>query len=207
VDCGLAPLKLGASLVFEENGFFFLAIYYHMHYFSFNGHQLSLIRGRLNTLMPECGVNFAMHELKIREAQLSDLPEIMKLISQADMSPDNQLSADDARSLFENITRTGYHKIYIVFSGMTLAGTFALAVVQSLTHNGGTSVVVEDVVVKSDFQGQGIGRKMMACAADTARQLGGQKLMLSSGKARTRAHSFYTHLGYKKDGYRFALKL
>ena len=66
---------------------------------------------------------------------------------------------------------------------------------------------VEDVVVDIDFQGKGLGRQMMNYAAEVARQLGGEKLVLSSGKARTNAHEFYEHLGYKKDGYRFSLKL
>ncbi len=66
---------------------------------------------------------------------------------------------------------------------------------------------MEDVVVKNDVQGQGVGREMMQFAADTARQLGGHKLVLSSGKARKQAHSFYEYLGYEKDGYRFVLKL
>ena len=148
-----------------------------------------------------------MNQLKIREAQLSDLPKIMKLINQSDMSPDNHLTDSDARILFENITRTDCHKIYVVFSDTTLVGTFALVAIQSLTHNGGRSAVLEDIVVKSSLQGQGARRKMMAFAADAARQMGCQKLVLSSGKARTKAHSFYEHLGYEKDGYRFALEL
>ncbi len=71
----------------------------------------------------------------------------------------------------------------------------------------GRSVVVEDVVVRSNLQGKGIGREMMKYAAEAARKFGGEKLVLSSGKARTQAHDFYEHIGYKKDGFRFALNL
>ena len=148
-----------------------------------------------------------MSELKIKEASISDLSEIMELIGQGDMSPDNQLSESDAHKLFEKISSTGCHKIYVASIDNSIVGTFALVLIQSLTHNGGRSVVVEDVVVDIDFQGKGIGRKMMDFAAEAAREFGGEKLVLSSGKARTNAHDFYKHLGYKKDGYRFALKL
>jgi ribosomal protein S18 acetylase RimI-like enzyme len=37
---------------------------------------------------------------------------LKQLIGQADMSPDNQLTEADARHLFEEIARTGCHKIY-----------------------------------------------------------------------------------------------
>ena len=149
----------------------------------------------------------SMNQLKIREAIISDLPAIMKLISQSDMSPDNQLSESDANDLFKRISSTGCHKIYIASIDDSIVGTFALILIQSLTHNGGRSVVVEDVVVDMNFQGKGLGRQMMDYAAKAALQFGGEKLVLSSGKARTNAHEFYEHLGYKKDGYRFALKL
>ena len=148
-----------------------------------------------------------MGNLEIREANVSDVPEIMKLIGQADMSPDNQLTESDARQLFEGIVRTGCHKIYVASLGASVVGTFALVLIQSLTHNGGRSVVVEDVVVKKEFQGQGLGREMMRAAAEAAKELGGEKLVLSSGKGRIQAHAFYEHLQYKKDGYRFMLSL
>lgn len=148
-----------------------------------------------------------MSKLNIREAVHTDLPSIMELIEQPDMSPDNQLNDQDSRKLFEEITSTGCHKIFVAFSDSELVGTFALVYVQSLTHNGGSSAVVEDVVVKHSAQGQGLGRAMMQYAAEAAKRLGAQKLVLSSGNARIKAHEFYEHLGYQRDGFRFALDI
>ncbi|MCB0324759.1 MAG: GNAT family N-acetyltransferase [Bdellovibrionales bacterium] len=143
----------------------------------------------------------------VREAVAADVPAIMELIAQQDMSPDNRLSESEAKRLFEEITNTGCHKLYVAFVDSRLVGTFALVVVQSLTHNGGKSAVVEDVVVRSDVQGHGIGRQMMDYAAEKARAVGAQKVVLSSGQARENAHAFYEHLGYKRDGFRFGLTL
>lgn len=148
-----------------------------------------------------------MDTLFIREAVPDDIEDLMELVEQSDMSPDNTLSTEEARDLFGKITDTGCHKIYIAKLNASIVGTFALIVVQSLTHNGGRSCVIEDVVVQKDLQGHGLGRQMMNFAADKARDLKCTKMVLSSGKARIQAHAFYELLGFEKDGYRFALNL
>lgn len=148
-----------------------------------------------------------MEAISYREAETKDLPELLKLISQSDMSPDNALTLEDASGLMAKIKATGCHKIYLAELDGSIVGTFALIMVQSLTHNGGRSCVIEDVVVKSGLQGQRLGRQMMNYAAEISRNQGCYKMVLSSGQARTKAHTFYEGLGFVKDGYRFALNL
>jgi GNAT superfamily N-acetyltransferase len=148
-----------------------------------------------------------MDTISFREARLDDVPELMRLIGQSDMSPDNSLTLERASDLVAGIAETGCHKIFVAELDGAIIGTFVLLAVQSLTHNGGRSCVIEDVVIQKDLQGQGLGRYMMNHAVDSARALGCSKMVLSSGKARTKAHTFYEGLGFEKDGYRFALNL
>ncbi len=148
-----------------------------------------------------------MDTISFREARLDDVPELMRLIGQSDMSPDNLLTIEQASDLLAGIANTGCHKIFVGELEGSIIGTFALIVVQSLTHNGGRSCVIEDVVIQKELQGQGLGRYMMTHAAHLARDLGCSKMVLSSGKARVKAHSFYEGLGFERDGYRFALNL
>ncbi|MFN8389920.1 MAG: GNAT family N-acetyltransferase [Bdellovibrionota bacterium] len=145
--------------------------------------------------------------ISIRKALDKDIPFVLNLIAQADMSPDNTLSPAQATELFHNIERTGCHTIYVAESANEVIGTFALVVIQQLSHSGARSMIIEDVVVRSDLQGQGIGQQMMRFATDQAKALGCYKVCLSSGTARIKAHEFYEQMGFKKDGYRFALPL
>lgn len=145
-------------------------------------------------------------ELKIREATSEDLVEIMRLIGQPDMSPENRLTKDQANELFKKISNSPFHKLYVAESNASIVGTFALITIQQLSHNGACSMIIEDIVVDSKLQGQGVGHQIMSFATEQAKASGAYKICLSSGLARLKAHEFYEKLGYKQDGHRFALR-
>lgn len=149
--------------------------------------------------------NLMAPRLDIREAQLADMPAVMQLIGQADMSPDNELSDEQVEELYHQIDGTPFHRLYVAELDAEIVGTFALIVVQQLSHNAARSVVIEDIVVRSDLQGRGLGEELMEFAFQESQVLGCLKLTLSSGNARAKAHEFYEKLGYKRDGIRFAL--
>ena len=142
----------------------------------------------------------------IRECSIDDLPQVVALIGQEDMSPDSCLTVEKARQLYYQITESRFHKLYVAEVEGEIVGTFALVAVQQLSHSGARSVVIEDVVVATKLQGKGLGKQMVDFAVTTAKAMGCSKMILSSGTARTKAHSFYEHLGFKRDGIRFALE-
>jgi len=148
-----------------------------------------------------------MTNIQIEKAQTSDLANIISLIGQADMSPDNHLTPQEVRDLFEDFRSNPRHELYVAKQQTNVLGTFSLLVLQHLSHNGGRSLIVEDVVVKTEFQGKGIGRKMMEFAIMRGRELGCYKIILSSGESRTDAHAFYEGLGFRKHGFTFYLPL
>jgi GNAT superfamily N-acetyltransferase len=82
---------------------------------------------------------------------------------------------------FNDFRANLWHELYIAKQQTTVIGTFSLFVVQRLSHNGGRSLIVEDVVVKAEFQGKGIGRQMMELAIERGQTLGCYKIILSSG--------------------------
>ena len=148
-----------------------------------------------------------MKTLTIRQATLGDMPHILALISQPDMSPGTSFSDQRASELFKTITETPFHRLYAVESDSSIVGTFALIAIQQLSHQGAKSIVIEDIVVKTDMQGEGIGKRIMQFAVEEAKSLGCYKMILSSGNARKQAHKFYKGLGFKRDGIRFTLNL
>lgn len=88
-----------------------------------------------------------------------------------------------------------------------LLGTCTLNLIEHLAHNFARSGVVEDVVVDADARGLGVGRALMAKAAERARAWGCYKLALSSNQSREAAQRFYEGLGFKPHGISLALRL
>lgn len=145
--------------------------------------------------------------LSIRRATDEDLPALLSLFGQPDMDGDHVISAADAGEVFTRMTAATHHEIYVAAADSQVVGTFTLILVNHLSHRGARSLIVEDVVVKTDWQGQGVGSQMMAFAAARGQQLRCYKLVLSSGLARERAHDFYEQLGFQRHGFSFLLPL
>ena len=147
-----------------------------------------------------------MVKIEIREANEKDLPEVLSLFNQPDVDQ-YVLSIKDAQRIFCQITNYPNYKIFVAEADQKILGTFSLLVMDKLSHMGAKSGIVDDVVVHPDWQGKGIGKKMMQFAMDRCKKSGCYKLMLSSNIKRELAHQFYEKLGFKKHGYSFAVKL
>ena len=64
------------------------------------------------------------------------------------------------------------------------------------TAEGGPAVLVEDVVVREDWRGRGIGARLMDAVADWAMERGATRLQLLADRNNASALDFYTHLGW-----------
>jgi Predicted acetyltransferase len=60
-------------------------------------------------------------------------------------------------------------------------------------------IVIENVIVSSEFRGQGIGKKLMLEIEKIGRNKNCYYIMFVSGMQRKAAHQFYQTLGYKLD--------
>lgn len=56
---------------------------------------------------------------------------------------------------------------------------------------------LEDIVVDKNYQGKGIGKKLIAQAINQAREEGVARLEFTSNPKRVAANKFYEHLGFK----------
>jgi GNAT superfamily N-acetyltransferase len=141
----------------------------------------------------------------IERAVESDLPDIVALLRQPDMSPHDDLDMEAMRRLFARLDAAGAPEIYVARDGAAIVGTFSLTLVRHLSHNGGHSLIAEDVVVAASSRGRGVGRAMMTCAMRRARELKCYKLVVSSNLSRETAHAFYEKVGFRKHGYSFVV--
>ena len=142
----------------------------------------------------------------IRIAQKEDLPGILHLYGQLEVDSGDILPLDDAENLFDKISQYPNYKIYVACQGRSIIGTFALLIMDNLAHRGAKSGIVEDVVVSPEWQGRGVGRKMMELAMAECRKYDCYKLVLSSNKKREDAHRFYESLGFQRHGYSFMVE-
>ena len=144
-----------------------------------------------------------MEKITVRLATRQDLPEILKLYCQADMDDGQALSLSDAENIFEKIGQYPNYHIYVACRDGRALGAFSLLIMDNLAHVGAPSGIVEDVVVASEWQRKGIGRRMIQFAMQKCRETGCYKLVLSTDKKRDKAHRFYQSLGFERHGYSF----
>jgi GNAT superfamily N-acetyltransferase len=146
-------------------------------------------------------------EIVVRQAFGNDLPDILKLYGQPDMDNGKVFDIEEAKSIFRKICGHPDYKVFVAEFEREIVGTFALAILDNLANMGAKSGLIEDVVVRTDMQGKGVGKKMMASAIDICKSKNCYKVALSSNIKRERAHRFYEGLGFKRHGYSFYMEL
>lgn len=144
--------------------------------------------------------------LTIREAAKQDLPDILALYKQPDMDG-CCLEIEQAESIFNRIQTYPDYRFYVAERDGDIVGTFTLAVLDNLVHAGAKTGIIEAVAVKTECQGQGIGKAMMTHAIALCREKHCYKAVLSSGIKRTKAHQFYEGLGFSIHGQSFLMTL
>jgi len=140
-----------------------------------------------------------------REAIKADLPAVLQLYAQPELDDGTVLALAAAEALFERMGRYPDYKVYVAVVEEQIVGTFALLIMDNLGHLGAPSAVIEDVAVAPQWQGQGIGKRMMQHALRLSGEKGCYKVVLSSNLQRERAHAFYESLGFERHGYSFTL--
>ncbi|MFI6243311.1 GNAT family N-acetyltransferase [Micromonospora sp. NPDC050795] len=122
-----------------------------------------------------------------------------------------QLAPDDARPHADRLAIAWRHlhaqagrRLLLAVAGDTFVGTLDTVVVPNLTHGARPYMVVENVVVMSDWRRRGVARALMLAALDEATAAGCYKVQLVSNAVRTDAHRFYASLGFTQSalGYR-----
>ena len=146
----------------------------------------------------------------IREATQGDLPAVLSLYAQPDMDKGQTLSVEQAQQLLQTFARYPNYHLFVACSPEQpelVVGSYALLVMHNLGHRGTPSAIVEDVVVASTHQRQGVGKTMMRHAQSLAQAASCYKLVLSSNLERTHAHAFYRSLGFEQHGLSFRMEL
>ncbi len=145
-----------------------------------------------------------MSDIKIREIEEDDLEkgflETLDFLRNA-----SRLDKNKARKILkkikQNFTRDQdqclqrNHIIFVAIDDKKIVGSTTLFIEQKFIHDGGLVGHIEDVVVRKDYEGQGIGMKLIISLLDVAKQRKCYKTILN---CEDNLRPFYEKIGFKK---------
>ena len=135
-----------------------------------------------------------MTDVKIREIEKSDLEKGF-LESLDSLRKASDLDPGKAKEIFENIKSNLNHKIFVAIVDEKVVGSTTLFIEPKFIHQGGLVGHIEDVVVSKEFQGKGIGEKLIEASLDFAKNNGCYKTILDCSED---IKPFYEKIGFKK---------
>ena len=133
----------------------------------------------------------------LRDITIFDAQEIQK-ISNFELGYDVDL--DIIKKQIEKLTNDNKHNIIIGFENeqtRKIIGFVHAELYESLYMDTGLNILA--LAVDSNFQGQGIGRKLMSAIEDYALKNNISFIRLNSNVRRVEAHKFYESIGYICD--------
>lgn len=133
----------------------------------------------------------------LRNITIFDAQEIQK-ISNNELGYDVDL--DIVKKQIEKLTNDNKHNVIIGFENeqtRKIVGFVHAELYESLYMDTGLNIL--GLAVDSNFQGQGIGKKLMSAIEDYALKNNISFIRLNSNVRRTEAHKFYESIGYVCD--------
>ncbi len=140
--------------------------------------------------------------MTFRRATKEDLPAIIKMIANDALGSLREKYQDplpkEYYSAFDRIDGDKNQELMVIVNseGQVIA-TFQLSFLQYLTYVGGIRCLVENVHVREDQTGMGIGKQMFQWIIQRAKEKGVHLVQLTSNKQRPNAIRFYEKLGFK----------
>jgi len=135
-----------------------------------------------------------MSELIIRKIIESDL-ENGFLESLDNLRQTSNLEHNSIRNILKKILENENHIIHVAELDGKIVGSTTLLIEQKFIHEGGFVGHIEDVVVNKEFEGQGIGMKLVLSLLDVAKEKKCFKTILN---CEDKLIPFYEKIGFKQ---------
>jgi len=136
-----------------------------------------------------------MSEIKIREIEEGDLEkgflETLDFLRNA-----SDLDKKKANEILKKIKQNSNHMIYVAIDNKKIVGSTTLLIEQKFIHDGGLVGHIEDVVVRKDYEGKGIGIKLVTSMLERAKEKNCYKTILD---CKDDVKQFYERIGYKHE--------
>jgi GNAT superfamily N-acetyltransferase len=131
-------------------------------------------------------------------ATIHDLPAMVDLLAvlftiESDFHPDPEKQLTGLKLILDNPARG---RLFVLRVDGNIAG-MANALITISTAEGGRVLLLEDVIVKSEYRGAGYGRQLVEYILVWAQEEGMSRVTLLTDKANTTALGFYERLGFQ----------
>ena len=136
-----------------------------------------------------------MPEIIIREIEEDDLEkgflETLDFLRNA-----SNLDKNKAKEILKKIKQNTNHIIYVAIDNKKIVGSTTLLIEQKFIHDGGLVGHIEDVVVRKDCEGKGIGIKLVTSLLERAKEKNCYKTILD---CKDDVKQFYERIGFKRE--------
>ena len=137
-------------------------------------------------------------EVSLRKARAADIPQMCHLLSElfcieADFSPDRRKQARGL-TLLLNVT-SGSSTVFVAEQNAEIVGMCSVQILIS-TAEGGPVGFIEDLVVKKDHRGKGIGTSLLTEITGWCRARNISRIQLLRDKDNLAAREFYLSDGW-----------
>ena len=136
-----------------------------------------------------------MPEIEIREIRENDLEngflETLDFLRKA-----SDLDKNRAKEILEKIKQNSNQKIQVAIDDKKIVGCITLLIEQKFIHDGGLVGHIEDVVVRKDYEGKGIGMKLVTSMLEYAKRKNCYKTILD---CKDDVKQFYERIGFKHE--------
>jgi glucosamine-phosphate N-acetyltransferase len=136
-----------------------------------------------------------MSEIIIREIEENDLEkgflESLDFLRKA-----SNIDKNKAKEILEKIKQNPDHIIHVAIDDNKIVGSTTLLVEQKFIHDGGLVGHIEDVVVRKDYEGKGIGIKLVMSMLERAKEKNCYKTILD---CKDDVKQFYERIGFKHE--------
>ena len=136
-----------------------------------------------------------MSEIKIWDIVESDI-DIGFLESLDSLRNASDLNKDTAKDILKKIIENPDHIIHVAEIDGKIVGSTTLLIEQKFIHEGGKVGHIEDVVVSKEFEGRGIGIKLVTSLLEVAKTENCYKTILD---CKDELIPFYERIGFKQE--------
>lgn len=135
----------------------------------------------------------------VRLAEEKDLEEILRLYLDLheDTVPED---SEKRRKVWSQILEDPRYNLIVNEVEGAIVSSCTCLIVPNLTRNLSSYALVENVVTKKEWEGNGYARACLAYAKEIAEKNDCYKIMLTTGSQEERTHAFYRSCGYTSEG-------
>ncbi|MDE1876140.1 MAG: GNAT family N-acetyltransferase [Thaumarchaeota archaeon] len=135
-----------------------------------------------------------MAAIKIRKLQKKDIFNGF-LLSLDSLRKSSYIKPGKANAIFDKISKNPHQVIYVAVEDSKVIGAASILIEQKFIHDGGKVGHIEDVVVRKEFQGKGIGNQIVTALLEYAQKQGCYKTILD---CTDELIPFYKKMGFKR---------